>query len=156
FNNLLTIISGYSALALTKDLSSDVVEHLHRIEEASGKAAALTRQLLAFSRRQMLQPRNISLNTTVEQIEKLLGRTIGENIKLALPLDPQLELVHADPVHMEQLAMNLAVNARDAMPRGGTLHFETKNLDLPMPYPASGFEIPAGRYVMLVVTDSGT
>ena len=156
FNNLLTVISGYSGLALTKDLDSDVAEHLRRIEEASFKAAGLTRQLLAFSRRQMLQPRNISLNTTVEQIEKLLGRTIGENIKLAVSLDPQLGTVHADPVHMEQLAMNLAVNARDAMPRGGTLHFETKNLDLSVPYPAAGFEIPPGRYVMLVVTDTGT
>ena len=155
FNNLLTVIKGYSALALTRDLNSDVAEHIRRVEEASGKAAALTRQLLAFSRRQMLQPRNISLNATVEHIEKFLRRTIGENIALAVSLDPQLGTVHADPVHMEQLAMNLAVNARDAMAYGGTLLFETKNLDLSLPYPAAGFEIPPGRYVMLVVTDTG-
>jgi PAS domain S-box-containing protein len=156
FNNLLTVITGYSALALSKGLDPEAVEDIHRINEASGKAAALTRQLLAFSRRQVLQPRNISLNTTVRQIETLLHRTIGENIKLAVSLAPQLGTVHADPVHMEQVVMNLAVNARDAMPRGGTLLFQTQNLDLPVPYPASGFEIPAGRYVLLVVTDTGT
>jgi signal transduction histidine kinase len=156
FNNLLTVITGYSALALTNDLNSEVTEHIRRIEEATAKAAALTRQLLAFSRRQVLQPRNISLNTTVEHIEAFLRRTIGENIKLTVSLAPQLGTVHADPVHMEQVVMNLAVNARDAMPRGGTLLFETKNLDLSLPYPARGFEIPAGRYVMLVVSDTGT
>jgi signal transduction histidine kinase len=156
FNNLLTVISGYSALALNKDLDPDLAENIRLIEEAAGRAAALTRQLLAFSRRQVLQPRNISLNTTVEHIETLLRRTIGENIKLVVSLAPQLGTVHADPVHMEQVVMNLAVNARDAMPRGGTLLFETKNLDLPLPYPAAGFEIPAGRYIMFVVTDTGT
>ena len=156
FNNLLTVITGYSALTLTKDLDPESAENVRRIEEASGKAAALTRQLLAFSRRQVLQPRNISLNTTVEHIETLLRRTIGENIKMAVSLAPHLGSVHADPVHMEQVVMNLAVNARDAMQRGGTLLFETKNLDLSLPYPITGFEIPAGRYVMLVVSDTGT
>ena len=156
FNNLLTVITGYSALTLTKGLDPESAENVRRIEEASGKAAALTRQLLAFSRRQVLQPRNISLNTTVEHIETLLRRTIGENIKMAVSLAPHLGSVHADPVHMEQVVMNLAVNARDAMQRGGTLLFETKNLDLSLPYPITGFEIPAGRYVMLVVSDTGT
>jgi len=156
FNNLLTVITGYSALAQTTHLNPELTEHVRRIEEASSKAAALTRQLLAFSRRQMLQPRNISLNATVEHIEALLRRTIGENIKLEVSLAPQAGTVHADPVHMEQVVMNLAINARDAMPRGGTLRFETKNLDLPLPYPTTGSEIPAGRYVMLVVTDTGT
>jgi len=156
FNNLLTVITGYSALTLTKDLDPESAENVRRIEEASGKAAALTRQLLAFSRRQVLQPRNISLNTTVEHIETLLRRTIGENIKIAVSLALHLGSVHADPVHMEQVVMNLAVNARDAMQRGGTLLFETKNLDLSLPYPITGFEIPAGRYVMLVVSDTGT
>jgi PAS domain S-box-containing protein len=156
FNNLLTVITGYSDLALAKDLDYGLAEDIRRIKEASAKAAALTRQLLAFSRRQVLQPRNISLNTAVGHIEKLLQRTIGENIALVARLEPQLGTVHADPVQMEQVLMNLAVNARDAMPEGGKLLFETKNLHLPSPYPENGFEIPAGRYVLLIVTDTGT
>jgi PAS domain S-box-containing protein len=155
FNNLLTIITGYSALALTRELNPDLAEDIRRIKDASGKAAALTGQLLAFSRRQVLQPRNISLNTVVAQIEKLLQRTIGANIAPVTCLAPKLGTVHADPVQMEQVVMNLAVNARDAMPQGGKLVFETKNLDLTSPYPERGFEIPAGRYVMLIVTDTG-
>ncbi len=156
FNNLLTIITGYSALALTRKLDAESEEEIRRIKEAAGKAAALTRQLLAFSRRQVLEPRNISLNTVVAPIEKLLKRTIGENIELITSFAPQLGTVYADPVQMEQVVMNLAVNARDAMPQGGKLLFETKNLDLTSPYPEKGFEIPAGRYVMLIVTDTGT
>jgi PAS domain S-box-containing protein len=155
FNNLLTIITGYSALALTRELNPDLAEDIRRIKDASGKAAALTGQLLAFSRRQVLQPRNISLNTVVAQIEKLLQRTIGANITPVTCLAPKLGTVHADPVQMEQVVMNLAVNARDAMQQGGKLVFETKNLDLTSPYPERGFEIPAGRYVMLIVTDTG-
>jgi PAS domain S-box-containing protein len=156
FNNLLTVITGYSDLALTKDLNFGLAEDIRRIKEAAGKAAALTRQLLAFSRRQVLQPRNISLNTVVDHIEKLLERTIGENILLTASLEHRLGTVYADPVQMEQVLMNLAVNARDAMPGGGKLLFETKNLDLPSPYPENGFVIPAGRYVLLSVTDTGS
>jgi PAS domain S-box-containing protein len=155
FNNLLTIITGYSALALSRELNAEAAEDIRRIKEASGKAASLTRQLLAFSRRQVLQPRNISLNTVVGNIENLLQRTIGENINLVKSLDPRLGTVNADPVQLEQVVMNLAINARDAMPQGGRLLFETKNLNLPTPYPQSGFEIPAGTYVLLVVTDTG-
>ncbi len=156
FNNLLTIISGYCALALTRELNAGLAEDIRRIKDASRKAAALTGQLLAFSRRQVLQPRNICLNAVVAATEQLLRRTIGENISLVTSLAPDLNTVHADPVQMEQVVMNLAVNARDAMPQGGKLIFETKNLDLTSPYPGKGFEIPAGRHVMLIVTDSGT
>jgi PAS domain S-box-containing protein len=156
FNNLLTIITGYSALALTRELDDELAEEIRQIREASGKAAALTQQLLAFSRRQVLQPRNISLNSVVEPIEKLLQRTIGENIALVTYLAPNLGTVCADPVQMEQVVMNLAINARDAMPQGGKVIFETQNLDLPTNYPEKGFEIPAGRYVMLIITDTGT
>jgi PAS domain S-box-containing protein len=155
FNNLLTIITGHSALALTIDLNSELREHIHQIKEAAWKAASLTRQLLAFSRRQVLQPRNISLNTVVVSIQQLLHRTIGENIVMMTSLDPHLGTVYADPAQMEQVLMNLAVNARDAMPQGGTLLFETKNLDLPLPYPEKAFEIPVGPYVMLTVSDTG-
>jgi two-component system, cell cycle sensor histidine kinase and response regulator CckA len=156
FNNLLTVINGYSALALTREPDAEFAEYIRRINEASGKAAALTGQLLAFSRRQVLQPRNISLNTIVAGVEKLLQRTIGENIALVTSFASSLGTVHADPVQMEQVVMNLAVNARDAMPQGGQLLFETKNLDLASPYPGRAFEIPAGRYVMLIVSDTGT
>jgi two-component system, cell cycle sensor histidine kinase and response regulator CckA len=156
FNNLLTVITGYSALALNQNLNEELADEIRQIREASGKAAALTRQLLAFSRRQVLQPRNISLNAVVEPVEKLLRRTIGENIVLVTSLAPKLGTVYADPMQMEQVVMNLAINARDAMPHGGKLLFETKNLDLPANYPERGFEIPAGSYVMLIVSDTGT
>jgi signal transduction histidine kinase/CheY-like chemotaxis protein len=156
FNNLLTVITGYSALALGRQLDSELKEEIAQIKEAAGRAASLTRQLLAFSRRQVLQPRNISLNTVIAPIERLLRRTLGGNIELVTYLDSGLGTVHADPTQMEQIVINLAVNARDAMPNGGKLLFETKNLELSSPYPERGFEIPAGRYVMLTVTDTGT
>jgi PAS domain S-box-containing protein len=156
FNNLLTIITGHSALALTMELNSELAEHIRQIKEASGKAAGLTRQLLAFSRRQTLQPQNISLNGVVMSIENLLRRTIPQNITLVTSFAPDLGTAYADPVQMEQVVMNLAVNARDAMPRGGKLSFETKNLDLTLPYAERGVGIPAGRYVMLIATDTGT
>jgi PAS domain S-box-containing protein len=156
FNNLLTIITGHAALALTMDLNVELAEHVGQIKEASGKAGKLTRQLLALSRRQILEPRNISLNAVVGSIEELLRRTIGENIELVTSYAPDLGTVFADPAQMEQVVMNLAMNARDAMPQGGKLFFETKNLDLSLPYPEKRFEIPPGRYVMLSVTDTGT
>jgi two-component system, cell cycle sensor histidine kinase and response regulator CckA len=156
FNNLLTVITGYSALALTKPMDPELTEEISQIKEAAGKAAGLTRQLLAFSRRQVLQPRNISLNKVIAPLEKLLRRTLGANIELLTSLDRELGTVHADPAQMEQVVINLAVNARDAMPGGGKLLFESKNLDLSAPYTERGLEIPAGHYVMLAVTDTGT
>lgn len=156
FNNLLTIITGYSALALSRNLDAQSEEEILRIKEASGKAAALTRQLLAFGRRQILTPRNICLNAVVAPIQKLLQRTIGDNIEIITSLDPESGTVYADPVQIDQVAMNLAVNARDAMPQGGKLIFATKNLDLTVAYPGKGFEIPPGRYVVLIVADTGT
>ncbi|HKF23947.1 MAG TPA: ATP-binding protein [Candidatus Angelobacter sp.] len=156
FNNLLTVITGYSALALGRQLDSELKEEIAQIKEAAGRAASLTQQLLAFSRRQVLQPRNISLNAVLAPIEKLLRRTLGGNVELVTSLEQALGTVHADPAQMEQVVINLAVNARDAMPNGGKLFFETKNLELSSPYPERGFEIPAGRYVMLAITDTGT
>jgi nitrogen-specific signal transduction histidine kinase len=156
FNNLLTVITGYSALALGRPLDSELKEEISQIKEAAGRAASLTQQLLAFSRRQVLQPRNISLNAVLAPIEKLLRRTLGGNVELVTSLEQALGTVHADPAQMEQVVINLAINARDAMPHGGKLFFETKNLELSSPYPERGFEIPAGRYVMLAITDTGT
>jgi PAS domain S-box-containing protein len=156
FNNLLTIIKSYSELAWKRNLKGELAEEIRQIREATDRAAGLTQQLLAFSRRQILQPRNICLNAVLSPIEDLLRRTLGENIELVTSFTADLGTVYVDPVQVEQVVMNLAVNARDAMPTGGKLLFETKNLELSSPYPQKGFEIPAGSYVMLAVTDTGT
>src|SRR5215831_18464276 len=156
FNNLLTVISGNAFLAQQRPLDAGLAEEIGQIKEASQRAAALTGQLLAFSRRQVLRPRNINLNEVVVAIGNLLRRTIGENIAFHTQLASDSRAVHVDPVQMEQVIMNLALNARDAMPRGGTLSFETENLELPAPSSRNGTEIPSGRYVMLTITDTGT
>jgi PAS domain S-box-containing protein len=156
FNNLLTIIKGYSELVELRGLEGDMAREVRHIREAADKAAALTRQLLAFSRRQILQPRNIRLNAVMAEMEQMLRRTIGAKVELVTSLAPDLGILYADPVQIEQVAMNLAVNACDAMPFGGKLLFQTKNLDISVPYPERGFELPPGRYVMLVITDTGT
>lgn len=156
FNNLLTIIKGYSELARMRELKGELAQEIRQIGEAADRAAALTRQLLAFGRRQILQPRNIGLNAIVSGIEKMLRRTIGANIELVTFLDSDLGTVHADPVQMEQVVINLALNSRDAMPSGGKLVFQTRNLELSSPYAESGFQIPVGSYVVLAVTDTGT
>ena len=156
FNNLLTIISGNAFLALQRRLDAGLADEIGQIKEASQRAAALTGQLLAFSRRQVLRPRNINLNEVVVATGNLLRRTIGENIAFNIHLAADSGAVHVDPVQMEQVIMNLALNARDAMPNGGTLTFETQNLDLALPGSQNGLEMPPGRYVTLTITDTGT
>jgi len=156
FNNLLTIIKGYCELAKMKGLEGEVAREIHQIGEASDKAAALTRQLLALSRRQLLHPRNIALNSVVTGIETMLRHMIGENMEVVFFIPPDLGTVYADPTQIEQVVLNLAVNARDAMPNGGNLRFEGRNLDLTSSYAERGFEIPPGRYILLEVTDTGT
>jgi len=156
FNNILTVIKGYCELAKMKGMEGEVAREVHQIGEASDKAAALTRQLLALSRRQLLRPHNIAVNAVVAGIETMLGRMIGENVELVLCFPPDLGTVYADPAQIEQVVLNLAVNARDAMPNGGSLRFEGKNLDLPSSYEERSFEIPLGRYILLEVTDTGT
>ena len=156
FNNLLTIIEGYCEFASRRVPTGELAEEIHQIREAADRAAELTRKLLAFSRRQILQPRAISLNAVLSPIENMLRRILGEKIELMTSLAPDLGTVDVDPVQMEQVVLNLAVNARDAMPSGGKLLFETKNLELSVAYPQKGFEIPAGRYILLTVSDTGT
>lgn len=158
FNNLLTGINGFSDMLLA-DFDKDHPSYhaLQQIQYAGERAAALTRQLLAFSRKQVLAPKVLNLNIRVAEMEKLLQRLIGEDINLVTHLDPALGLVKVDPGQIEQVIMNLAVNARDAMQEGGTLTIETHNVDLDSLFPDSLDQpIAEGRYVMLAVTDTGS
>lgn len=157
FNNLLTAISGYAELALG-DLPSNAPTRsdLAEIQKATDRAAALTRQLLAFSRRQRLETRILNLNDLVSDLEQLLRRLIGEHIQLVTAPAPDLGLVLVDPGQIERVLVNLAVNARDAMPEGGTLTITTANVELD-PHSVHGHvDLPAGPYVLLVVSDTGT
>jgi PAS domain S-box-containing protein len=156
FNNLLTIIAGYSEL-LAAQLPAESAERkdLNEIMHAAERATALTRQLLAFSRRQILQMKVIGLNTVVADVDKMLRRLIGEDVELVTLFDPELGSAKADPTQIEQVIMNLAVNARDAMPGGGRLLIETANADLDEHYCRRHPEVKPGRYVMLAVTDNG-
>ncbi|HLE20891.1 MAG TPA: PAS domain S-box protein, partial [Vicinamibacteria bacterium] len=157
FNNILTVISGNAELALADLPSQDpTAEALREIREASRRAAALTRQLLAFSRKQILQPRVLDLNALVAGTEKMLRRLIGEDVKLSTRLQPNLGAIKADPGQLEQILMNLAVNARDAMPQGGELIFETENIEITETQAGQGgVRMHSGRYVRLTVTDTG-
>ncbi len=156
FNNLLTAILGASDLLL-EDLSVDASgrQEVEEIQKAAHRAAALTHQLLAFSRQQVLAPQVLDLNVLVADVEKLLRRLIGEDIELRTVLARNLSAVQADPGQLGQVVMNLAVNARDAMPRGGTLTIETANAELDETYASEHVPTPAGRHVMLAVTDTG-
>ena len=156
FNNLLTIINGYSELLLEK-LASDpqACAQLQEIKDAGERAATLTRQLLAFSRRQVLAPQVLDLNEVVSNLGKMLQRLIGEDIELRTLLDPALGRVRADPGQIEQVIMNLAVNARDAMPTGGKLTIETRNAELDAVYARSHVTVKPGIHVMLAVSDTG-
>ena len=156
FNNLLTAILGYCNLMLDDMPPQDPLRgDLDEIRAAGERAAALTRQLLAFSRRQMLQPQVVDLNAIVQQMEKLLRRLISEDVELATKLAPDLMTVRVDPASIEQILVNLAVNARDAMPVGGRLTIETSNIDLDTTYAVTHVTVRPGRYVMLAVGDTG-
>jgi signal transduction histidine kinase/ActR/RegA family two-component response regulator len=154
FNNLLTIISGYGQL-LRERLSPQDLGHVEEILKASDRAAALTRQLLAFSRRQILAPQVLDLNSIVANLEKMLRRLIGEDIELTTVKQSALGRVKADPGQIEQVIINLAVNARDAMPQGGKLTIETANVKLDETYARSHAGITPGPHVMLAVSDTG-
>jgi len=156
FNNLLTVITGRSQILLAQ-LGADnpLRRHLSLIENTAERAAALTRQLLAFSRKQMLQPKVIDLNVVVAGMEKILRRLIGENIELITVPAPGLGRVKADPGQVEQVIMNLAVNARDAMPHGGRLTLETCNVELDPAVVERHPECAAGPYARLTVADTG-
>jgi two-component system cell cycle sensor histidine kinase/response regulator CckA len=156
FNNLLTIISGNSDLLLRMLPPDDPkTEAVKRISIAGERAAGLIRQLLSFSRRAVLQTKVLDLNEVVKETERLLGRTIGEDIVLAAVLDPNISRIKIDPGQMGQVLMNLAVNARDAMPQGGKLTMETSDIQLDEAYAAQHADCKPGRYVKLTVSDNG-
>src|SRR5205807_2324350 len=156
FNNLLTAILGYCNLMLDEMPAGDPLrDDVEEIRKAGGRAASLTRQLLAFSRRQLLQPQIVDLNELVRQTEKLLRRLIGEDVELVTVLAADPAAVKVDPSSIEQVLVNLAVNARDAMPVGGLLTVETAIVDLDSGYAIAHVTVDPGRYVMLAVGDTG-
>jgi two-component system cell cycle sensor histidine kinase/response regulator CckA len=157
FNNLLSIILSYSEmLAADLPVGDPMRDDLGEISKAGERAAGLTRQLLAFSRRQILQPRILDLNTVVGGVAKMLRRLVGEDVELDCVSGAALGTVSADPGQVEQVVMNLVVNARDAMPDGGKLTIETSNVELDSTYAADHPGVEPGAYVMLAVTDTGT
>jgi signal transduction histidine kinase/CheY-like chemotaxis protein len=163
FNNMLFAIRGYSEL-LAEDLAAEPRSELDpkasmqsvvAIMTAADKAAELTGQLLAFSRQQVVSPKVVALNSGVEGVEPMLRRLIGENLKLILKLDPAAGNLRTDPGHLDQILVNLVVNARDAMPDGGTLTIETGNVSFDEPYAIEHFDVTPGPYVLLAVSDTG-
>jgi len=155
FNNLLIVISGYSNNLLdTIDKANPQYKNIFQINKAADRAATLTRQLLAFSRKQILQPKLFDINHLIQDMEKMLKRLIGENIILEAKLESGLNKIMADPGQFEQVLMNLVVNAKDAMPEGGNLLITTESalIDSNNPYP----DVEHGDYILLKISDSGT
>lgn len=156
FNNMLTAILGYAQLAIEKlDRGSPIYSYIKEISQAGERTASITRQLLAFSRRQIMQPQSFDLNLLISNLEKMLKRLIGEDIELVTLLGSDTGCVRADPGQIEQVIMNLVVNARDAMPRGGKLTIETLNVYLDDSYAKTHVTVKPGNYVMLAVSDTG-
>lgn len=156
FNNLLTVILSFTGLVLEElDAGDSRRDDLQAVKEAGERATRLTRQLLAFGRKQVLQPEVLDLNRILVEMDKMLGRIIGEDIRLVWVRAPSLGLVKADPGQLEQVVMNLAVNARDAMPEGGRLTIETANVVLDGQDVEGRLDARPGAYVMLAVSDTG-
>jgi len=156
FNNLLTAINGYSSLALQRSDPDDRIRgYLEEIRKAGERATNLTRQLLAFGRKQMLKPVPLNLNDVVSEMSKMLRRLIGEDISFDAKLDPELKQIRADAGQLEQVLVNLVVNSRDAMPQGGTLTIETANFDIDHEFASRHLGLMPGNYVVLTVTDNG-
>ena len=156
FNNLLTVVMGYSQLALRQLLPNDPLRlNIEVITTASDRAASLTRQLLAFSRKQIMRPKVLDLNTIIVELERMLRRIIPENITIRTILQQEPGNVRADPSQIERVIMNLAVNASDAMPKGGKLTIETASRSLDETNARQQHDVPPGRYVMLTIEDTG-
>jgi CheY-like chemotaxis protein len=156
FNNILTVIKGYSQLSLTEMKEGEPLrENIEEIKKSADRAADLTRQLLAFSRRQVMEMKVLDLNDLLRNLDKMLHRVIGEDIELATILEENLGRVETDPGQIEQVIMNLAVNARDAMSKGGKLTIETANVDLDQAYARAHVAVKPGPYVMISASDTG-
>lgn len=156
FNNLLTVILGYCELLLLDIKSGEPhLTEISEIQKAGQRAGGLTRQLLAFSRKQIIEPTVLDLNSIATELRAMLGRLIGEDVNVVLRLKPGLAAIKADRGQVEQVMMNLAVNARDAMPHGGTLTIETSNVELDEDYAKTRAAVKPGSYVVLTVTDTG-
>ena len=156
FNNMLTSILGYSSLMLKMTKPDDPRHNdIHEIILAAERATALTRQLLDFSRNQAIETKNVSLNAVIQNMQEFLGRTLGEKIKLNMRLSPGLRNIKADVSRLEQVVVNLVVNARDAMPGGGQLMMETDNLCLDQNFCATHPDLAPGNYVELEISDTG-
>ena len=156
FNNLLTVINGYSKILLDQMSPEDPnQEYLGEIQKSGERAAALTKQLLAFSRQQIIEPKVIDIGVLIRNSSKMLQRLIGEGVELSIISPDGLGRVHLDPSQLDQLVMNLSINARDAMPGGGKLIIETANVTLDEEYAGRHVYTKAGDYVMLAVTDTG-
>jgi CheY-like chemotaxis protein len=157
FNNLLTLIHSYSEMAIADLEGQDAIRaDVEQIKLAAQRAAALTRQLLAFSRRQVLLPREIALNDIIVSFQKMLLRVIGADVTLEVDLDPDLVTVFADPGQIEQVLMNLVLNSRNAMPGGGRISIASRNVTLRDPSQSPWTEATAGQYAELTVTDTGS
>jgi PAS domain S-box-containing protein len=157
FNNLLVVINGYAQLILSEVRAEDPLwDRAQQILNAGNRAAALTRQLLAFSRKQVMRPRVINLDRMLTDLAKMLRRLIPENIQIKQNVTPELWNVRGDPDQIEQVVMNLVVNARDAMPKGGVLTIATSNVELGEQDVKGFFDLKPGRYASLMVTDTGT
>jgi len=156
FNNLLTIINNYTSFAIDEmKASSPVRDDLSEVLKAGQSAANLTRQLLAFSRKQIMEPEVLNLNDVIQGMQGMMTRLLGEDIDIDVQTAPDLGSIKADPAQLEQVIMNLAVNARDAIHDGGSLTIETANVDLDEEYADSHISVTPGSYVMLTVSDSG-
>lgn len=157
FNNLLTVIFGYSEMVMADPgASSSIHNSAKLINESAERAAGLTGQLLAFSRKTMLQPKVLDVNAVVAETSAMLRRLIGEDVVFSTKLQRQIERIRVDPGQLTQVLMNLSVNARDAMPKGGTLTIETQNVELSDEYASTHADCKAGPHVMLALTDTGT
>jgi len=155
FNNILTVIRGYAMLLSNATKDESTLDALHQIEVASAHAAALTQQLLAFSRQQVLQPMRIDLTAVVAETLQLVSRLVGDGVELVVDLDRDTDAVLADKNQLQQVILNLCGNARDAMPQGGRLAIRTGNVTLDETYTSAHAGVEAGRYVLLEISDSG-
>jgi len=156
FNNLLTVINGYSDLTLKRMPADGPFRHnVEEVRTAGARAAELTNQLLAFSRKQVRKPAVMNLNSVINNVEKMLRRIIREDIELRVELEPNLSNVLADPGQIEQVIMNLIINSRDSMPAGGTVTIETQNIYLDKDYIGAQMNVAPGEFVRITVTDTG-